>query len=293
MKINIQNYETYFLLYIDNELSIEDRKEVELFILQDAKYAAELSMLSQTVLEPVDIEYEDKALLYRFEEMEASLPTTIKQNLYRSETPVVKGYFSKPRMRAIAAVAAMLLLFVGYQFVTNNTTLDKNAIAADSNNNKAFTEEATANTSAPSKEINAVKIKEAAANSESSNYQFAAITTTQKNNGVVAVLNEPILPIATTKNQPAIVINEAVAENHSSEIQNTETIASAQPAIEHASTNETLHNAEATETFENINTDNPDRVIYIANLEIDGDKLRGFTRRVNALLKRNKTEKEK
>ena len=274
MKINIQNYETYFLLYIDNELSIEDRKEVELFILQDAKYAAELAMLSQTVLEPVNIEYQDKALLYRYQEMEASLPNSFKQNLYRKEAPVVKGYFSKPRMRAITAVAALLLLFVGYQFVTSNATLDKNGLATNSNDHPEFT-------------------KEAAANNAYSYNQYTTITTAQQRNGMTAVLDEPALPIATTKNQTDIVINEAVAENHSSGIQNTETIVNTQPNIEQAAISETKYNAEATETFENINTDNPDRVIYIANLEFDGDKLRGFTRRVNAFLKRNKTEKEK
>ena len=293
MKINIQNYETYFLLYIDNELSIEDRKEVELFILQDAKYAAELAMLSQTVLEPVNIEYQDKALLYRYQEMEASLPNSFKQNLYRKEAPVVKGYFSKPRMRAITAVAALLLLFVGYQFVTSNATLDKNGLATNSNDHPEFTKEAAANNSAPLKENNAIKIKEAAANNAYSYNQYTTITTAQQRNGMTAVLDEPALPIATTKNQTDIVINEAVAENHSSGIQNTETIVNTQPNIEQAAISETKYNAEATETFENINTDNPDRVIYIANLEFDGDKLRGFTRRVNAFLKRNKTEKEK
>lgn len=47
------------------------------------------------------------------------------------------------------------------------------------------------------------------------------------------------------------------------------------------------------ESYENVNTDNSDRTIYVANFEIDGEKLRGLGRRFNALLKRNKTDKEK
>jgi hypothetical protein len=47
------------------------------------------------------------------------------------------------------------------------------------------------------------------------------------------------------------------------------------------------------EDYENINTEDEDRGVYIANFEIDGDKLRGVTRRINALFRRNKNEKQK
>ena len=46
-------------------------------------------------------------------------------------------------------------------------------------------------------------------------------------------------------------------------------------------------------TYEVIDTEDPNRTIYIANFEIDGNKFRGITRRVSAFLKRNKSEKEK
>jgi hypothetical protein len=46
-------------------------------------------------------------------------------------------------------------------------------------------------------------------------------------------------------------------------------------------------------SYEVIDTEDPNRTIYIANFEIDGNKFRGITRRVSAFLKRNKSEKEK
>jgi hypothetical protein len=46
-------------------------------------------------------------------------------------------------------------------------------------------------------------------------------------------------------------------------------------------------------TYEVIDTEDPNRTIYIANFEIDGNKFRGITRRVSAFLKRNKSDKEK
>jgi hypothetical protein len=42
-----------------------------------------------------------------------------------------------------------------------------------------------------------------------------------------------------------------------------------------------------------MNTEDPDRGIYIANFEIDGDKLRGISRRIGAFLKHNKSDKDK
>jgi hypothetical protein len=39
--------------------------------------------------------------------------------------------------------------------------------------------------------------------------------------------------------------------------------------------------------------DENDRTLYIANFEIDGEKLRGISRRINAIFKRNKNEKQK
>ena len=42
MKINNQNYETYFLLYIDNELSALEKMEVEQFIKDEFKRRTDL-----------------------------------------------------------------------------------------------------------------------------------------------------------------------------------------------------------------------------------------------------------
>ena len=55
--------------------------------------------------------------------------------------------------------------------------------------------------------------------------------------------------------------------------------------------NDVISNEEG--NYNNINVEDRDRSIYIANFEIDGEKLRGVTRRINAILKRNKNEKQK
>lgn len=63
--INIHNYGEFFLLYVDGELSAEDRVAVEHFVQENPHLAAELQMLEQSVLQPEEVLFADKDLLYR------------------------------------------------------------------------------------------------------------------------------------------------------------------------------------------------------------------------------------
>lgn len=65
--INETNYQEYFLLYIDNELSKTKREEVEKYVLQHPKLQDEFTTLKQSVLTPEVISYGDKKDLYRTE----------------------------------------------------------------------------------------------------------------------------------------------------------------------------------------------------------------------------------
>jgi hypothetical protein len=64
MKLNRNNYEEYFILYLDNELESDDRQEVEAFAEVNPDLKAELDMLLQSKLAPdTDITFNDKELL--------------------------------------------------------------------------------------------------------------------------------------------------------------------------------------------------------------------------------------
>lgn len=52
MKINRHNYEEYFILYLDNELSSEERLMVEAFVQQHSDLRDELQLLAQFKLKP-------------------------------------------------------------------------------------------------------------------------------------------------------------------------------------------------------------------------------------------------
>jgi hypothetical protein len=64
MKLNRENYEEYFILYMDNELSDEERHKVEIFVQENADLKAELDMLLQSKLVPdTDINFDNKEIL--------------------------------------------------------------------------------------------------------------------------------------------------------------------------------------------------------------------------------------
>ena len=64
--INRNNYEPFFLMYVDNELSITDKEMVEAFAQQNPDLQDELLMLQQAVLLPEsDVVFANKNLLFK------------------------------------------------------------------------------------------------------------------------------------------------------------------------------------------------------------------------------------
>lgn len=76
MEINRHNYETYFLLWVDGELSAQEQKDVELFVDKNPDLANELALLQEAKL-PIDdtIIYLNKEGLLKIESPALSLST--------------------------------------------------------------------------------------------------------------------------------------------------------------------------------------------------------------------------
>ena len=74
MRLNRYNYEEFFILYLDNELDAEGRREVEAFVQENPDLKAELDMVMQSKLTPdTDISFADKGSLLRFDNASISL----------------------------------------------------------------------------------------------------------------------------------------------------------------------------------------------------------------------------
>src|SRR6187431_652583 len=67
--INITNYEEQLLNYIDDEVTADQRKEIEIFTGQYSAVKQELTLLQKTKLQPeAEVVFPDKSILYRREE---------------------------------------------------------------------------------------------------------------------------------------------------------------------------------------------------------------------------------
>lgn len=60
MRIDRNNYEEYFLLYVDNELNVDQRRQVDMFVSQNPDLEEELGMLQQLKLVPDNSRVFDK-----------------------------------------------------------------------------------------------------------------------------------------------------------------------------------------------------------------------------------------
>ncbi len=291
--INENNYETFFMSYIDNELNAAEIAAVEAFVLTDSKYAEELALFEKTKVHTPStesIEMEDKIFLYRFPEMQASLDTDFKKSLYRKQAPIRKIVFTPNLLRASFAIAAMLILFIGIQLFKTNTAIKEKASVVSTNNASTHSKQ-TENTILPSKELDA--------SLKNSN---AAIVSSQTVNKKINLINNSVIEPSTNS---VIDIEKHSASNLiNSNIINAEESQSALLVKLHetqirSNSMETVSNEEVKNTpvilssYQEINTEQEDRTINIGMLEIDGAAFRGITRRVSALLKRNKIEKEK
>jgi len=83
MNITRHNYEEFFLLYIDNELSATDRKAVEEFAEQNPDLKGELEMLQQSMLRPdKDIVFDNKDALLQPMVNQSGINTTNYESFF-------------------------------------------------------------------------------------------------------------------------------------------------------------------------------------------------------------------
>ncbi len=304
MQLNESTYETIFLLYIDKELSPEERLEVEAFIADNPSYALEMEALKATVLFAENMPYAFKENLKKQEvetsledlekDWDANYATLIKEDMHAitglstsfkntlKKEATKEGIVLKPlgfsqQKFAYAAIAACLMVFLGYQQLTKTPVSDFSATNANvvSNSNQPVN---IVEPVATKKQTETKNLQASKSSKKSISYKFQ--------NASIAIA-EPTLNKSNLNNQPLIT---KLASTYNNPIAIDETpLAIASTNLDAATTEE----EKASTSYELVDTEDPNRTIMIANFEIDGAAFRGITRRVSALLKRNKSEKEK
>jgi hypothetical protein len=341
MEINQHNYEHYFLMYIDNELSAEEKAAVNDFIMQHPNYANKLEALQQLKISPDTLIYENKFSLYKLSEQDQQCitylenemtneekasfeseistdiylqtnvkqwqatfltpPTTIeidpnfKNSLYKKSAQI-KPLWATTTFKRWASVAAILILIIGFSLFNAE---NKQEASSFTNNNVGKTELNTkavietnkgADINVTKSAITLNKIRKEALS------PILAISAQGQNDYANRNLNSlNNTAYAAPNNEVAIVPKAAIDTKATNEI-------SALP-MEIPTTSISNVNEEAKNNFEaitpiqvqyiNIDTDEEDRSVNIANLEIDGAKFRELSRKITTLFKRNKPENDK
>ena len=139
--INQKNYETYFMLYADNELSAAEREAVLLFVEDHPAYKQEFDLMNKIKLTPDNsISFSHKEEIYQGIEDEGlhnyryepdqNIVYGDKKELYRVEEKSIMVWF-RPM-----AIAASLLLILGLVWLIRPSTEDKPIAKASSPNGK-------------------------------------------------------------------------------------------------------------------------------------------------------------
>jgi len=335
MQLNESTYETIFLLYIDKELSPKEGLEVEAFIAANPNYAIEMEALKATLLRPEQLQYpfkenlKQQALETSLEDLEedwkddskATYTAILKEDMHSipglstsfkntlKKEAATKGIILKPfgfnqNKFTYAAIAACLLIFLGYQQFTKAPAAYSqvsNSIVANSKievlpNATAPLDETSISNASPKILLTniepLVKTKQVVLTKQLAitKLQASNFSKTQRTN----ILQQESIAMAETTSNNGSLNKQAVMKEIPSTYNNPITIIATSLPISSASIEAAPSEVEKVLTnYEIIDTEDPSRTIFIANFEIDGAAFRGITRRVSALLKRNKSEKEK
>jgi hypothetical protein len=110
MILTRHNYEEYFLLYVDNELKVEERAEVERFIREHPDLSGELANLQKAVLvaDEADVQGFDTTFLYKIADPKYAPVVPLSPAAGKAPMPLWK--------RGLPVAAALLLLASGAAF---------------------------------------------------------------------------------------------------------------------------------------------------------------------------------
>jgi len=307
--ISLNNYEEWFLLYTDNELSEEQKIQVELFVLQHPDLQREFEYLQQTRLPEENWVFANKEILYR--------STT-------ERPPVLYMRW----MRYAAAAAVIGIMATVWMLAPTNTLKEQLQLEGSTPEivgNPGNTTDPVQNSSQSVDQLQSVET----ASDESSSNRPMVNSVTAENLPTIKIVggnqqpklnknkvseeqviasvvssNNPIVQLVET--QPANNQRENAAGSRSVSQQQLKTVvpvniekanntmAAADNAI--SSENQSEKAIAATEELKPIYTaledDDEDKSLYIGALEINKDRLRGLFRKAGSIFRSKSKQNE-
>jgi hypothetical protein len=278
--LSMSSYETYFLLYIDNELSVNERADVELFILQHPALQAEFMLLKQTKLIPEAIVFENKQLLYKKEE---------------KERPI---FYMQWRRIAVAA-ALIGFIFSLWMIVPNKLNNTSSQSITSSNSIKNSTPDEVDNNNRNEK-ISSRKINNIQSNILVINN---ATNNNNKQNLEVSSNSKPIDAIAQNSINESVRTEEIAASSSANAEANIDATMLETASTNELSKNEILLKATVSEdeqpnnlikqaVYRELDADESSKSLYVGVMEINKDKLRGIIRKAGSIFRSKSKQDE-
>ena len=192
------NYEEWLTLYIDNELTVEQKTLVEQFIINNPFVKEELSILQKTKLQPDEIVFTNKELLYRREEKVRRITVLW--------------------WRVAAAILILALGLTTVIILNNKPSGGKGDVAKTSGNDQKINKENPVVVKTADKQPVKEETKQAPLQAISNNIQNAVANTTTKqtNNNLVVKKDNAGANIKLPDNAPAQINKkeEVIVENN-------------------------------------------------------------------------------
>ena len=299
-EISLNNYEEWFLLYTDNELSDEHKTQVEIFVLQHPTLQREFEWLQQARLPEEKLVFNNKEILYR---KEAS-----------GKSPVLYMRW----MRYAAAAAVIGIMATVWMLAPTNTLKEplevggaEPELVGTSDKSAGKAESAGSASNANTVDQNLVKQE------EGNSYSTVKIITphnqgvkasNKMNQGQVAASvvanNNPIIQLVETvpvRNRGDIITaNSSVEPKQNATIAsvNTERITPVITAVENPMLSETTVEKataapeESKPVYTVLDDSDEDKSLYIGALEINKDRLRGLFRKAGSVFRSKAKQNE-
>lgn len=299
-EISLNNYEEWFLLYTDNELSDEHKTQVELFVLQHPTLQREFEWLQQTRLP------------------EEKLVFSNKEILYRKETSGKSPVFYMRWMRYAAAAAVIGVMATVWILAPTNTLKAPLEVGGAEPELVGTSDKSTGQGESAGQGSNGNSVDQHLGKQEDrDSYSTVKIIGVDhqlklnRNNIIetelaasVVVNNNPIIELVETvpvRNRGNIIpANSSVEPKQNATLAsvNTERITPVLTAVENPILSETTEEkvTEAPEESKTLYTvlddSDEDKSLYIGALEINKDRLRGLFRKAGSIFRSKAKQNE-